>query len=103
MIFIQYQLIFDNRTEIVWNQEIKDKINSWQKFFNQLNLDNLNIINVNFNNYFNNQLNKKVFVVKDEQPTLLSKREVLQAYLTLNNQLPRRLKPSSLLILFGRK
>ena len=72
--FIQYQLIFDNRTEIVWNQEIKDKINSWQSFFNQLNLDNLNIINVNFNNYFNNQLNKKVFVVKDEQPTLLSKK-----------------------------
>ena len=30
--FIQYQLIFDNRTEIVWNQEIKDKINSWQSF-----------------------------------------------------------------------
>ena len=72
--FIQYQLIFDNRTEIFWNQEIKDKINSWQSFFNQLNLDNLNIINVNFNNYFNNQLNKKVFVVKDEQPTLLSKK-----------------------------
>lgn len=72
--FIQYQLIFDNRTEIVWNQEIKDKINSWQSFFNQLNFDNLNIINVNFNNYFNNQLNKKVFVVKDEQPTLLSKK-----------------------------
>ena len=72
--FIQYQLIFDNRTEIFWNQEIKDKINSWQSFFNQLNFDNLNIINVNFNNYFNNQLNKKVFVVKDEQPTLLSKK-----------------------------
>ncbi|CAX41858.1 G1/S-specific cyclin, putative [Candida dubliniensis CD36] len=72
--FIKYQLIFDNRTEIVWNQEIKDKINSWQGFFNQLNLDNLNIINVNFNNYFNNQLNKKVFVVKDEQPTILLKK-----------------------------
>jgi hypothetical protein len=64
--FIKYQLINDDKNDIIWDDMILEKIASWHLFFGHLNLDSLNAINVNFTDYFKNQLNKKVFIVDNE-------------------------------------
>ncbi|KAK6203576.1 uncharacterized protein RJT21DRAFT_28452 [Scheffersomyces amazonensis] len=83
--FIKYQFITNNKVsishennnneedeenQIIWelNQSIiKMKLSKWIKFFMNLNTSNLNLIKINFNNYYLNQLNKKIFVKSKEE------------------------------------
>lgn len=64
--FIKYQLINDDKNDIIWDDKINEKISSWHQFFIHLNLNSLDVIDVNFTDYFKNQLNKKVFIVDNE-------------------------------------
>jgi len=53
--------------QITWemnNSTIRNKLNKWIKFFKNLNVANLNLIKINFSNYYLNQLDKKIFIKK---------------------------------------
>ncbi|MCP8718468.1 MAG: cyclin [Asgard group archaeon] len=64
--FIKYQLINDDKNDIFWDDKINEKISSWHQFFIHLSLNSLDVLDVNFTDYFKNQLNKKVFIVDNE-------------------------------------
>ncbi|KAK6462059.1 hypothetical protein DFJ63DRAFT_335416 [Scheffersomyces coipomensis] len=84
--FIKYQFITESETEIKHNDEngenqiiwelnqiiIKNKLQKWIKFFMNLNISNLNLIKINFSNYYLNQLNKKIFIKKSDDESIPS-------------------------------
>ncbi|EGW31145.1 uncharacterized protein SPAPADRAFT_142523 [Spathaspora passalidarum NRRL Y-27907] len=77
--FIKCHLIDSNNSNIMWEtkqETIEVKLTKWTKFFADFNEDNLNILQIKFSQYFINQLNKKIFIVKDEEPKLLKRARV---------------------------
>lgn len=66
--FIKFQLINNNLNNIYWelsDAKLQTKLCKWFKFFHDnLKLSNLNMIKINFNNYYLNQLGKKILIQK---------------------------------------
>lgn len=72
--FIKYQIIKQNTTEdivsndLIWDLDVYSyttKLTKWWQFFQDLKIDNLKIVKIKFESYFNQQLNQKVFIVQD--------------------------------------
>lgn len=67
--FIKFQLINTKLNNIYWelnHVKLQNKLCKWFKFFHDnLKLSNLNMIKINFNNYYLNQLGKKILIQKN--------------------------------------
>ncbi|RLV93550.1 hypothetical protein JA1_002314 [Spathaspora sp. JA1] len=78
--FIKCHLIdLNDFTKIMWetnSEVIEGKLNKWSQFFVEFNFDNLNIVEIKFDKYFLNQINNKIFIVKDEEPKLLKRTRI---------------------------
>ncbi|KAK6456016.1 uncharacterized protein RJT20DRAFT_95858 [Scheffersomyces xylosifermentans] len=76
--FISYQVVNDQdgENEIHWESNdvsIANKLSKWNTFFRSLNVNNLNVVKINFNSYYANQMDKKIFVNgKDTQGSIPS-------------------------------
>ncbi|KAI5967197.1 PCL5 [Candida margitis] len=74
--FIKYQIIKQNQmdnvvsNDLIWDLDVSSymiKLDKWRQFFQDLKLDNLNLVKIRFESYFTQQLNQKVFIVLEQQ------------------------------------
>ncbi|ODV80547.1 uncharacterized protein CANTADRAFT_37358, partial [Suhomyces tanzawaensis NRRL Y-17324] len=75
--FIKCQLVDNSENnEIIWesNQlKVSKKLDKWSNFFaHNFKLTNLNLIKINFNNYYLNQLGTKILIKDQAVPSLFS-------------------------------
>lgn len=66
--FIKFQLINNSTNNIYWelnDVKLQNKMQKWYRFFHDnLKVHNLKMIKVNFNNYYLNQVGKKILIQK---------------------------------------
>ncbi|CAI5759805.1 unnamed protein product [Candida verbasci] len=70
--FIKSQKIIKNNEEITnveidWDTDITDKLSKWESFFKVFTFDHFEFLDINFETYFNAQLDKKIFIQQGQQ------------------------------------
>lgn len=74
--FLKTHLILNNQSHLIWEDDLRIelKLLKWKKFFlTNMNIVNLHKIKINFDNYYSNQLGKKI-IIKNEVESLFNKR-----------------------------
>ncbi|KAG2736286.1 hypothetical protein G9P44_000376 [Scheffersomyces stipitis] len=75
--FISYQIVNSrnhDENEIHWESNdasISNKLKKWKGFFGQLSINNLSVVKINFNNYYANQMDRKIFIDAKKAPVSL--------------------------------
>jgi hypothetical protein len=73
--FLKVHYIILEKSQLIWFNEISiidSKLTKWENFFTtNLNIVNLSSVKINFNNYYSNQLGKKI-IIKSNTPSLFT-------------------------------
>lgn len=74
--FLKVHYILLEKSQLIWFNEnaiIESKLTKWETFFTtNLNIVNLSSVKINFNNYYSNQLGKKI-IIKSNTPSLFKR------------------------------